>query len=339
LKAEKFTLAVRLRDIRVGLDDGQTEIANGESLAELSKIQANSLETIERDRLAERRRLLAQRRSNLDQAHQLLSSLSDDSANNRIPTSDSLQSLSSQLATLRDRHDLLLARIEAAQNILVREVLSVYGFSRSERPLPSPFKSGTSSSSSSVQSDHSDHRTTAILSYRLAQLPIPSLSDLATLSPTLLAASLSHLLHLTRLLALYLAIRLPFTPLPSLFGPGRPGVRAAPGYGNTTAPASYPVFPSRTSKSKSKGKDRASVFNVVALSSGGGEQSGGREHEGAMREVERQEERMKAVVGGALGLAFDLAYVAVKKGREVGESELCDLGALLAKAVGIGVTK
>lgn len=71
----------------------------------------------------------------------------------------------------------------------------------------------------------------------------------------------------------------------------------------------------------------------------GGEQSGGREHEGAMREMEKQEERMKAVVGGALGLAYDLAFIASKRGSAVVESDLSDVGALLAKAVGIGVTK
>lgn len=57
-----------------------------------------------------------------------------------------------------------------------------------------------------------------------------------------------------------------------------------------------------------------------------------------MREVERQEERMKAVVGGALALAFDLAYIAWSRGREIVEGDVGDLGALLAKAVGIGVS-
>jgi hypothetical protein len=53
-----------------------------------------------------------------------------------------------------------------------------------------------------------------------------------------------------------------------------------------------------------------------------------------MREKERREDRMKAVVGGAVGLAFDLAYIAWRRGADVSVDELGDLGALVVKAVG-----
>lgn len=43
---------------------------------------------------------------------------------------------------------------------------------------------------------------------------------------------------------------------------------------------------------------------------------------------------MKAVVGGAVGLAFDLAYIAWRRGADVSVDELGDLGALVVKAVG-----
>ena len=54
-----------------------------------------------------------------------------------------------------------------------------------------------------------------------------------------------------------------------------------------------------------------------------------------MREKERREERMKAVVGGSVALAFNLAYLAWRRGAEVREEELGDLGALVLKAAGV----
>lgn len=53
-----------------------------------------------------------------------------------------------------------------------------------------------------------------------------------------------------------------------------------------------------------------------------------------MREREKKQDRMKAVVTGAAALAYDLAWIVWKKGAEVNVNELDDLGSLIAKAVG-----
>ena len=227
--------------------------------------------------------------------------------------------------------------MESTRNILVREMLAVYGFSRStpsnstQHSITSSVKSthSTTSSSSSTISIPRPHAT-----HQLAQLPIPSLSEIHTFAPTVLAASLSHLLHLVRLLALYLEIKLPFTPLPSLFGPGRPGLRAAVGWGDSKLPSTYPLFPATTT---SKSKSKLTHFPAV-LGSTNGEQSGGREELSLVKEKERVDERLKLVVGGAVALAFDLAFIVWIRGGSVALEEVDDLGVLLAKAVGIGTS-
>lgn len=276
--------------------------------------------------LATRREAVAQRRANLTQGRALLASLSGTAAHPTSPSStpptypDSHAALEVAYAILQRRSQEVLQRTAETRMILTRELLSVYAFAPVDRPLPSPFTStspsSSSSSSSSTSSLFEPHPT-----YSIATLPLPHLSTIPLQPSTILAASLSYLLHLVRLLALYLGLTMPYNPLPSLFGPGRPGVRASVGWGDSAEPARFPVFPSRATGSK-------------VIKEPGGEQSGGRELEGAMREKERREDRMKAVVGGAVGLAFDLAYIAWRRGADVSVDELGDLGALVVKAVG-----
>lgn len=57
-----------------------------------------------------------------------------------------------------------------------------------------------------------------------------------------------------------------------------------------------------------------------------------------MKEKERVDERLKLVVGGAVALAFDLAFIVWIRGGSVALEEVDDLGVLLAKAVGIGTS-
>lgn len=66
---------------------------------------------------------------------------------------------------------------------------------------------------------------------------------------------------------------------------------------------------------------------------GAGQQSGGREDDLAIKEAKRKEDRMKAVVGGAVALGFNLAYMAWRRGREVSIGEIADLGSLVQKVV------
>ena len=289
---------------------------------------------VERLRIAQRRETLARRRTNLQNGQALLASKTQTPFPSQPPI-DSLAALDEAHATITTKQVEITERMESTRNILVREVLAVYGFSRSSvnsatQSITSSSKSTASTSSSAV----SFTRSTIKPTHQLAQLPIPSLSSIHTFSPTILAASLSHLLHLVRLLALYLEIKLPFTPLPSLFGPGRPGLRAAVGWGDTKLPTTYPLFPATTTSNK---KSKSIPSFPAVLGSTNGEQSGGREELTLVREKERVDERLRLVVGGAVALAFDLAYIVWMRGGEVCIEETDDLGVLLAKAVGVGI--
>ncbi|ORY88317.1 UV radiation resistance protein/autophagy-related protein 14 [Leucosporidium creatinivorum] len=334
LKAEKWTLATRLRDLRVASEKTRESI------------------TADREALEERRAALAKRKDNLSRARTLLDNLTSPTATASTPAS--LAGLQAQQAVIQRQHQALLLRTSETRLILTRELLSVYAFGSlaSNRPLPSPFKSpssSTSSISSSTSSVPSSLSSTSgphvihLPTYTLAHLPLPTISSLPTLSPPHLSATLSHLLHLTRLLALYFDLLLPFTPLPSLFGPGRPGVRAAPGWGEGVVSAggpglpTWPLFLSRSSKSSGSNsyrQDLSSSTMLIPPGEAGGQQSGGRELESTMREREKRQDRMKAVVTGAAALAYDLAWIVWKKGAEVSVNELDDLGSLIAKAVG-----
>lgn len=308
------------------------------------------LRLADREKLQERRETVTRRRENRKQARVLLDELTSPAPSSPPPSS--LASLHTAQALIQRQHQALLFRISETRLILTRELLSVYAFGplASNRPLPSPFKSpssSTSSASSSSSSVLSTISTIHLPTFTLAHLPLPTLSSVPTLTPQHLSAVLSHLLHLTRLLALYYDLLLPFTPLPSLFGPGRPGVRATPGWGEGVPSAggpgspTWPLFLSR-SKSSSARQDLTTSTMITSQDreggGGGGQQSGGRELESTMREREKSRDRMKAVVTGATALAFDLAWVVWKRGAEIGIGELDDLGGLVAKAVGGAAT-
>ena len=338
LKAEKFSLAVRVREMRLGAEQAKGIIAKGK-FTSCGVIDGHSCDGLERLNIEQRRETLARRRTNLENGQSLLRMKSDLSAMDLHPSllpPDSLAALDrTHEATIAKQVE-IAERIESTRHILVREVLAVYGFSRSP-PSHTPDRSITSSSKSSHSLTSASSSTLSIpathQTHQLAQLPIPTLSSIHHFPATALAASLSHLLHLVRLLALYLEIKLPFTPLPSLFGPGRPGLRVAIGWGDTKLPSTYPLFPATTTLNR-KGKSLASFPTVLTTTTG--EQSGGREELSLVKEKERVDERLKLVVGGAVALAFDLAFIVWSRGGQVSLEETDDLGALLAKAVGIG---
>ncbi|GAA6004783.1 uncharacterized protein JCM10292_002512 [Rhodotorula paludigena] len=371
--------------------------------------------------LEARRAALAARRANLSTAQSLLASLasSHPSASSlSLPTS--LPALESRLAGLSSA--LAAQALDAARvrRILALELLAVYALAPVERPLADPFLPvplarstypPASSSSSPTAAPRLPPPEPFPQSYTLATLALPPLSALwPAPSPTELEALLAHLAHLVRLLALYEGVVLPFTPLPSGFGPGRAGVRATPGWGvaqqqqqesyeddsaPSTAPASKrkgPVtaggpaesYPLVFSSSRKPAQSASSALTAVvtASSSIGGASSsktgGGLEDEDAdddladdldvrstrssrsdlssshaapvssrgapARRRAGSSKRAKAVVTGAVALAFDLAFLAWFRAerdggpgsaREVRVEDLDDLGALVFRAAGV----
>lgn len=153
---------------------------------------------------------------------------------------------------------------------------------------------------------------------------------------------------MTRLIALYEGVSLPFPPSLSGFGPGRAGVKASPGSGLSRSVEegeglieSWPlVFGSERGRKGSsrngKGEDQAEV------------EDGRREHEESNRKNEVSVKRFKMVMTGAIAIAFDLAYISwVRDSRkEDGDEEgtgarrnwriddLDDLGRLILTAAG-----
>lgn len=213
--------------------------------------------------LVQRRQQLAARRANLATARSLLANLEA-----AVPSASSL-SLPQSVSALQARCtalELVLDSLELEANqtraILAREIVAVYALRRIvvELPLPDPFltapladsvtTTSTTSATAAAASPLTDSASTVATlrtraapapippTYVLASLPLPTLAQLVapTRSSSLASqahveAILSHLVHLVRLLALYEGVSLPFTPLPSCFGPGRAGVRVAVGWG------------------------------------------------------------------------------------------------------------
>lgn len=305
-------------------------------------------------KLNERRAGLNKRRSNLISARALL------------PNSNEQPTLTLEQINLSRNHHSILIQTEETRQILLRELLSVYAFIPIERVLPSPFKSYSSSSdSSSISSitskDLDSSNPFHSHSHTLATLPLPSLNAISTTPAILLSATLNNLLHLIRLIALYLNISLPFLPLPTLYGPGRPGVKARADISDAT----YPLFtsPSSTSTSTSKNKlsNKSKLPSTTSSTSNSNStsllsstitalkpiltpQSGGLEDESLYKELERRENRSKAVLSGSIALAFNLAYMCWMRGEEFnivdgnggegvekGGDELVDLGALIGR--------
>ncbi|BGP14609.1 hypothetical protein JCM10213v2_002558 [Rhodosporidiobolus nylandii] len=141
----------------------------------------------------------------------------------------SLPSLNARIADLSQSMSLAAAEISQARGFYSLELREVFAFEPAEPVLLDPFSPDPAASTYPPRS--SGPPTPFPRSYTLAGLPLPPVSQLLTLAGPDLEALLSHLLHLTRLLALYQGVLLPFAPLPSCFGPGRPGVKAVKGVG------------------------------------------------------------------------------------------------------------
>ncbi|GAA5948780.1 hypothetical protein JCM21900_005296 [Sporobolomyces salmonicolor] len=348
LKADKWRLAIRLRDARLATEKGKEEVDTA-----IATLQA-------------RRSSLAARRANLSTARSLLSTLSSssDSPTSLAPSAasslpSSIPSLQSHLVNLQTTlHDLSLESARV-RRILALELLAVYALQPVEAPLADPFlplpqtsnlRAPYSSPSSSSPLDPSPP-TPFPPSYTLAALPLPPLSALLTLRQPHLEAILLHLVHLTRLLALYEGVRLPFAPMPSCFGPGRPGLRATPGWGLAGGEDG------KEAKRKGLSQDCwpicfGSKKASRAAEEGGEEEANeneapekARSRSGAEGNSRKDTKRTMAVLVGAVALAFDLAYIAwIREGRTaehravpraISDEELDDLGALILRAAGV----
>ncbi|GAA5868345.1 hypothetical protein JCM3774_003261 [Rhodotorula dairenensis] len=254
LKAEKWTLASRAYAARE-----QTIGTKAHNHAEATQLE-------------QRRQKLAARRANLATAQSLLANLASP-----VPSASSLSlpqsvsALDARSASLDLASDALGLETAQTRAILARELVAVYALRRIvvELPLPDPFLTAPlAASTSATPSPFLDPSSTVATlrtrplpapiapTYLLASLPLPRLSHLvsASLSQAHVEAVLSHLVHLVRLLALYEGVLLPFTPLPSCFGPGRAGVRVAVGWG--TADVGSSTTTSRRDERPSGSEDR-----------------------------------------------------------------------------------
>ncbi|KAM0786881.1 hypothetical protein ACM66B_002306 [Microbotryomycetes sp. NB124-2] len=353
LKADKWQLAIRLRDLRLVVDKTRNDSTRDKQDIEL------------------RRQHLVKRRDNLRQARALLDSLraqtSSSSTTATATVGEPIASTKARHAWIQRQHHVMLNRIFETRHILTRELLSAYGFAivQPSRPLPSPFKSPTSSTSSLTSSSTSSSATsTALLPpslsgpvYTLGQQLLPPLSAMSALPVTQLSALLQHVMHLTRLFALYQDVCLPFTPIHSLFGPGLPGIKATPGWGEGVPSASsaqntraWPLFVSKSSNAAGSGKNADSQLVETVISdseldatigpfttvdaSQVPQQHGGRGPND--REAERKALKIKMAMIGAIALAYDLAFLAWTRGVDTLDVEsLDDVGRLIHKAAGL----
>jgi len=271
-----------------------------------------------------------------------------------------LAALSANHSATFARHANLCRQAAQTRTILTRELLSIYGFG----PVtPSPSASALSPfvnphSESDTDTEQAEQRARPPLpTYSVAGLPLPPLSQLVSLPPAVLSASVSHVLHLTRLLALYTQQdALPFTPFPSLYGQGLPGLRAAPGWpaasspadasstpaparpSSSTKPRAYPLFVSRKHVPASIDPDADSTGFGSGVTLQESENQGGfsglsRSGEGDAS-MRAREKWARAVRQGVIALAYDLAWLAWRQGHPFDGtlSELEDLGGLVLKA-------
>ncbi|GAA5898475.1 hypothetical protein JCM8208_006994 [Rhodotorula glutinis] len=395
LKADKWVLASRAYAAREAVVKAK---------------QANS--QVETD-LATRRAALAARRANLSTACSLHSSLSSSSpSTSSLSLPDSLPALAIRIETLSNALSALDREMARVRGILKRELVAVVALAPLERPLADPFLSfpapsrslsttttiTDSPSSSTATATPTRRRTTPPQSYTLSSLPLPPLSSLLSLPSPTLEALLSHLAHLVRLVALYDREALPFAPVMDLFGPGRAGVRAGPGWGIAAAVAGdedgaaaggggssarrkgalgtavWPlVFGSRrragsaaasalgagdgsgdadangdddgddyfhdpaSSRSYARSASTSSSTASAAAAAAATSSSGGRSSTS-----KRSTKRAKLVLGGAVALALDFAFLAWARERRAGGAggqwlvdDLDDLGALIRRATGV----
>ncbi|GAA5967343.1 hypothetical protein JCM11641_000518 [Rhodosporidiobolus odoratus] len=391
LKAEKWTLASRAFAAREAVAKGRLELQADESA------------------LQSRRQALALRRANLLTARSLLTSLSPSSAVPSplpLPSASaslplSLPALASQLSATATSLAAVQPELDGVRHILTLELVTVFALCPSEPVLADPFSPDPSSSSIYPPSSFST-ATRATLptpferTYTLAGLPLPPLSQLLTLAAPELEALLSHLVHLTRLLALYEGVVLPYAPLPSCFGPGRAGVRATTGLGE---PLSQPrqegdlqaeaqreaagrgkvedcwplCFRSSSSPKKPSPTASTSGSNSAAAPIDGIDVDGDHPSDEDRRlpsssssasvktlstpvltlavSSRKTTRRARAILTGAVAIAYDLAYIAwAREGREAGsegrregemagndwaEADLENLGGLVYRAAGI----
>ncbi|KAM0752448.1 hypothetical protein T439DRAFT_324538 [Meredithblackwellia eburnea MCA 4105] len=369
LKAVKFSLASRVRDARNAATKTQEEVDS------------------ERSTLDKRKETLTRRRENLEKAKARLAGLTSLEEPKDDP--DSLSNLRSDQVYLQGLLNEIQTKMEDTRAILTRELLAVYSFQIAPPPSPSasaflasdPFKSSSSSSSSSgsltsapVSPTRGDHGFPA---YYLAQLPLPNLSEIKFLPPNTLTTLLSLLVHLVRQFGMYYSFALPFTPSPSFFEPGKPGVVPAPGWavGNVKA---FPCFRPRPAGGSSssegwttgkKGRqnggiltsDSGSASTAAAAATAIGANGtigivGGPPHEqqqngGFDVSVWGDEddlggaEQDRAVLGAAVALAYDLAWIIWRRGGTPPNGAaswedphlLNDLGLLLLGAAEVSV--
>ncbi|KAK4057448.1 hypothetical protein OIO90_001517 [Microbotryomycetes sp. JL221] len=401
LKADKWSLAIRLRDLRLVVDKTKTDNDRDQQLS------------------VERTQALSHRRDNLRRARHMLDALKSSPTTATSPTSldatlnerrDSISATKTRQAWIQRQRHVMMTRTIDMRLILKRELLNVYAFStlpisaseRHQEPTTmtstttlssmSPFKSPDSSTSSLTLSEtSSSNGATAEKQasspspgakgplYTLGHQLLPPLSTFPTLSPTHLTTLLSHLLHVTRLFALYDDVCLPFTPIHSLFGPARPGVKATPGASDNvasassvTGPGAWPLYVSHkqsTPKSTSTSARSRAIDGVLVEASDHDLEATltGQDNEDNFRDKSstsfisaaavaasatsfshrdadtKTMLRMRLAVVGAVALAYDLAYLAWKRGvdfsmRDDGNIDvdvLDDVGDLLIKAAGM----
>ncbi|KAK4052780.1 hypothetical protein OIV83_002067 [Microbotryomycetes sp. JL201] len=355
LKADKWQLAIRLRDMRVVVD--KTRAENEQNKQDNDRKQAQ----------------LDKRRDNLKRARSLLDTLSAHTASSLATESETsgetIATIKGRQAWIQRQHHVMFTRVIETRLILTRELLTAFGFAvvQPSRPLPSPFKSPTSSTSSLTSSYTSSpgeslaHVSPAATGpiYTLGHQVLPPLSALGTLSGPQLSAVLQHLMHITRLFALYQDVCLPFTPVHSLFGPGLPGIKATPGWGDSVPSASsaqhvraWPLFVSkslnassstlRTADSQlaetilSDSELDATIVPYSAIESDYAAQAAMLDRTNRGREIKKKALRIKMALIGAVAVAFDLAFLAWKRGvDELSVDCLDDIGSLIMKAAGL----
>ncbi|GAA6055458.1 hypothetical protein JCM3770_002837 [Rhodotorula araucariae] len=210
LKADKWSLASRAYAARDAV--AKAKVANDAAASDVQARRAN----------------LAARRANLATARSLLAGLASPApSTSSLSLPDSLPALEARLSTLTGALAALEAETDRVRRILARELVAVFALAPVDRPLADPFLPFPTALGNSTYPPPSGPPPL----YTLATLPLPALSALLALPPSTLEALLAHLAHLARLVALYERVALPFTPLPGAFGPGRAGIRAAPGWG------------------------------------------------------------------------------------------------------------
>ncbi|GAA5934973.1 uncharacterized protein JCM15063_003117 [Sporobolomyces koalae] len=334
LKADRWTLSVKLRDTRIATELDKTRIQN-------RKLCSPSLASIPLSTFPLTR-----------SSHHSHGRARSASICHRVPPNKPLER-----AIIAVVHDLetsfatLSSSLYQVRKILTLELLTTFSFKTIEPPLADPFILYPVSAST-----RSTPSTPFPPSYSLATVPLPSLSLLPTLPVQSLEALLVNLLHLTRLLALYEGVSLPFTPLPSAFGPGRAGIKPTP---------AWAISSSSSESSRMTDSKWPLMFGIhdrkgTTSRNRDGQEEDGTEFAAFERTTDRSStsttksttttssasistKRFKSVMTGAIALAFDLAYICwIRENRDPANqveqewqiTDLEDLGKLILRASG-----